>query len=928
MPTFPVEELLFLNYGHLKMRMRYRLLHFLFLLLLFPFTRLSAQAPAKGSVHGQIGDENGNPLPYATVLVMKATDSVQVNGVHTAQDGKFSIAGLPAGRYRLKVTYLGYTPLDTAFVIRKDRLQWKTSLYLQPAAHALQSVEVTATRPATEVHGDTVAFNPGAYKMEPDETAEDLVKKIPALEMDDNGNIQTQGKPITKVLVDGKPFFEGNSTDALKMLPASILDKIEVLNDPDQEYDASDPEKPRVLNLVIKKDKKRGYYANVRANAGNRGQFDGTAKGNLIRGEEMLALRGDGSKGAQSGHNYRASPFYRNYVNDKFSYRLGLRYSRAEHENYGNSRQENFFGDTSYFVNQSNSNMGRNDKYSASGGFDYKPDSTMRIRFWQSFDLGKSSSGSYNQYTNSDESDTTLARGSTQNSSHSRNPGMSSNLNFIYRFKKPGRHIETNLSYNRGGGDNTSTVYALRNDLKQQHIDTTDQTKIQHTENRGLNFRINYITPFLFEKSSLNVGYNVSLNNNLNNYDSYNNEISGKVFDSLLSNEYRNHDYNHNVSLDYSFHPNAFRYHMGIAYQRILTRGINFLHDSTYTTSRYSLYPRGGLRYDFDEHNDISLNYNGSLQPPTFEQLQPTINNIDPQHIRIGNPSLKPQFSSSFRLKYDRYSPRTMNTLNIRLNYNLSKNQIQNINTFDTATGVITTQPENVPSNYEMDGRVDYVFFVNQKSSISLHSNATYNSFIQRYNAVDYSSTIDANTGNIIINQEMDGNLRLGGGIKFYLTFFDDVLIFSGGSNVDFSTFTSNVEIKGGLAVPVGQQYYNMHNDFDTELELPWDMKYGIYFNYSKQSNISDADLNGYNLVVVNSALTKRLFDKKGALSLRVNDIGNGIAKRNALVDPEFVKDSPFANNTRFYTLSFSYTINKLGARHPRHSGDNNDSLD
>lgn len=893
-----------------------KLLFSAFLLFCFTPTLYAQHIPARdrhGAVSGTVfSSASGRPQPFANIVILRAADSSQAGGMVTGENGAFKVEDLPPGKFILRASFIGLKSFDTSFTIRHSRQTVHLGhIKLSPATHELNEVSIVADRPAMQVKGDTISFNPGAYKTDPDASAEDLVGKITGLQTDGKGNIQSQGKPITRVLVDGKPFFEGNSKDALKMIPASILDKIEVMNDPDQEYDASNRDKPRVLNLVIKKDKKKGHYLNGYASAGNRGQVEGSFKGNILSGEKMFATRAGGNKGVQQSYNYYASPFFRNYVNEKFSYRVGMRYNYNTNEGYGNSRRQNFFGDTSYYVNQSNSSHSNAESYSAEGGFEYNPDSQVRVRFWQTLSTAKNNGNNFNEYTNTNESDSLLATGSRKNTSQSQAPAMNSNLNFLYRFKMPGRRIESNLAYNRHNNDAASTIYALRDDIKTGRRDTTDQHNQQNNTSRNISFRTNFITPVIRDRSSLNIGYSFSFANNLNDYSAYRNRLDAYRFDSLLSNRYRNHDYNHAVNIDYSAQAGLLHYWLGGGYQYILTRGVNFIKDSSYTSSRYSLYPRGGVKYDFTKFVNLELNYNGSLQPPSFEQLQPTINNTNPQHIFIGNPGLKPAFSNNFGLRFNSFSQKTMNTMNLTLNYHLQEDQIQNINTFDTATGVVTTQPQNVPSHYEMDGNADYVYFLTKKSSVNVHSNFSYNSFVQRYNLVDYSSSIDATTGNIVISQSMEGNLRLGEGFKLYLD-FGEWLFISGGGDLAYATFTRGATIKGGQP-PSGNRYYTVSGNMGAEAYLPGDLKLGAYGNYNRQNSTNNRALDGYDLVTLNAAVTKFLFGKKGALTFRVNDLTNSIARRNALVDPSFLKDTPFANTTRFYTLSFSYTVNKFG---------------
>ncbi len=870
----------------------------------------SKQGAVKGTL---IESATSKPLQFGHLVVINPADSSVAGGGITGQNGTFNITGLPEGKLILKASYLGFQTLDTVFIVTARRPAVElNNIPLYAATHQLNAVNITADRPAIQVKGDTVSFNPNLYKTDPEATSGDLIDKIPALQTDGKGNITSQGKPITKVLVDGKPFYEGNSKDALKMIPASMLDRIDVMNDPDQEYDASNPDKPRVLNLVIKKDKKRGHHINTDASAGNRGQVSGSFKGNIISGEKMFAVRGDGGKGVQQSYNYSASPFFRNYVNKKFSYRIGTRYNYSTNENYGNSRSQNFFGDTSYYVNQSNSSQGNTRGYSAEGGFEYNPNDKIRLRFWQTVAANKNNGSSYNEYTDTNSSDSLLAIGSRQNTFESQSPSLSSNLNLIYRFSRPGRRIETNLSYNRSNYDVLSTIYAIRDNLKTIHQDTTNQHNDQHNTGRSTNFRINYITPVFSDKSTLNIGYNFAYGDNLNDYVANKYRHGIYRFDSLLSNQYRNHNYNNNFSLDYSQLVQQLRYWVGAGYQEVLTKGVNYLKDSAYNTSRYSLYPRGGVKYEFTKHINLQLDYNGSLQPPSFGQLQPTINNTNPQHIYMGNPNLKPAFSNNFNLRFNHYSVKTMNTLSLLMSYHLQEDQIQSINTYDTATGVVTTQPQNVPTNYQLDGNLDYTYYLNQKSSVNFHSSYSYNSFIQRYNQRDYSSSIDATTGNISIQQSMEGNLRINDGVKFYLS-FNDWLILGGGTDLAYATFTKGVTIKGGTPAPTSDRYYTVTGWLNAEAYIPLDFKLGVYGNYNRQSSTNERALDGYDLITFNTAITKWFFQKKAAVTFKVNDLTNSIAQRNSLVSTNFIKDSPFAHTTRFYTISFSYTVNKFG---------------
>ncbi|GIV31441.1 MAG: hypothetical protein KatS3mg029_0792 [Saprospiraceae bacterium] len=229
-------------------------------------------AQKKVDLLGTVTDTTGTPLPGATVVLIQAKDSVLAQFGITANDGRFILRKVPAGNYLLQVTYVGYDMFFKPVALTGDSSEVQLGqLPLRPATSTLETVQVTAEHIPMRIVGDTVEYNADAFKTQPGAVVEDLLKKLPGVEVEPDGTIKAQGQKVENVLVEGKEFFGKDPTIATKNLPAETVDKVQVFDKKSEQAEFTgidDGKEERTINLQLKEDKKSGTFGNVSLGGG------------------------------------------------------------------------------------------------------------------------------------------------------------------------------------------------------------------------------------------------------------------------------------------------------------------------------------------------------------------------------------------------------------------------------------------------------------------------------------------------------------------------------------------------------------------------------------------------------------------------------------------------------------------------------------
>ncbi|MDE3253182.1 MAG: TonB-dependent receptor, partial [Bacteroidota bacterium] len=265
----------------------------IYTILSFVFLSVSGMAQTTGSVKGKLVDSlNKQSLKDASITVLDAKDStVEVFGL-AKPDGSFSLSNISFGPMILQVRFQGYEMYTKKLNFSASNANINLgNIYMVTASNDLGNVTVTES--GIRMKKDTIEVNASSFKTKPNAVAEDLLKKIPGMEVSKDGTIKAQGEQVQRVLVDGKKFFGDDPKMATRNLPPDVIDKIQVFDDLSDQSKFSgfdDGNRVKTINITTKKDKRKGYFGKLNVGAGTAGTYDENLSVNRFNGDEQLSL--------------------------------------------------------------------------------------------------------------------------------------------------------------------------------------------------------------------------------------------------------------------------------------------------------------------------------------------------------------------------------------------------------------------------------------------------------------------------------------------------------------------------------------------------------------------------------------------------------------------------------------------------------------
>lgn len=270
----------------------------------------------QSSVTGKVADEQGNVLELATTALLYPTDSTVAYFAMSNELGVFELTAVREGDYLLHVSQFGYAPKMIPITV-SGKVNAGLIL-LKEEGENLEQVEIMAERTPLSIKGDTIEYNAAAFKTKPDGVVEDLLQKLPGVEVDASGNIKAQGQTIEKITVDGKEFFSNDPKAVTKNLPADAVKKVQVFDgktDEEQFSGIDDGNQDRTINLVLKEDRKHLWFGSMMAGGGTDYHYQSALKAFRFTPENQLAFLGNSNNINQFGFS----------INDYIDFNGGLR---------------------------------------------------------------------------------------------------------------------------------------------------------------------------------------------------------------------------------------------------------------------------------------------------------------------------------------------------------------------------------------------------------------------------------------------------------------------------------------------------------------------------------------------------------------------------------------------------------------------------
>ncbi len=922
--------------------------------LLFSFLLFSSFLFAQTSVRGKVTDSSLQPLPAATVQLNKDTGNIKLAETLTDSLGNFVFNNVDSGKFIITVSFVGFGTSSVIINTKKDSAIALSNIILTKASGTLAGVTVTATAPAVTQKADTIQYSASQYKVNPDATSEDLIKKLPGVTVGSDGTVTAHGDQVKKVLVDGKEYFGDDATATLRNLPAEVIDKIQVfdkLSDQAQFTGFDDGNSQRTINITTKGGLKNSQFGKIYAGYGTNDRYAAGGNVNFFNGDRRIALigltnninqqnfsqqdilgvlssgsnntgRGGGGRGGGRGGGGSAGNFLTgtaNGINSTNSF--GINYSdvwakkitvtgsyffnNSKNVTSQNTNRENIFtADSSLFYKESENRSNNNYNNRINLRMEYKIDSANQLIFTPSAGFQNNSSQNLTAGTNTLESGKILS--DILNSTNTTSSGYNLNANLVFRhaFHKRGRSftlgVTPGLSDNTGGTYqdifNTDTSTNNGNDSVQLFRDRNSHTK-------SIAANISYTEP-IGKKAMLQFNYSPSYQNSTSRQLTNNfNETAGKynMLDTSLSNLFNNDITKHNAGLSYRIGDRNLNFMAGLNYQHTNMQSQQTYPQNLTIQKNYdNLLPNLMFRAKIGTKSNVRIFYRASTQTPSVTQLQNVYNNNNPLYVTTGNADLKQSYNNTLAARFNYTNTAKSNSFFFNAFVQQNNHYITNATytaTKDSALTktVILARGSQLSKPVNLNGYRSYRTLATYSFPIKpIKTNLSVNG---GFNYTKQPGLIN-NASNLSKNYGYTGGIVLGSNISEYIDFN---ISYNAGYNVVKNTLQPSLNNTYYSGVAAANVNLITKNGWVLQTDINNQIYSGLSGGFNQRFTLWNA-----------SAGKKFLKKQRGDLRLSVFDIlkQNQSIVRN--VTESYIEDVQTNVLQRYFMLTFTYKINNV----------------
>jgi hypothetical protein len=913
--------------------------HFLLFISLFLFLSLSTFA--QKSIQAMVFDgKNDLPIEMGAVRLLHFPDSAFIQGVQTDLKGGFMINKVIPGNYILMISMVGYTNYYQKLTMANRDLILK-SIHLKEDAHMLGEVQVTGDAAQMVMKGDTTEYNATAFKTPQNAVVEDLLKRLPGVEVGTDGKITVNGQAITKIRVNGKKFFNDDVEMATKNIPAELIDKVQVL---DQKSDMAlltgfeDNDTEHIINLTFKPNRRKGTFGNITGGAGldlnNDVRYDGNMFLNTMDGDTQSTLtgggnnanttrssRGRGAFGNNSGITTMQNMGYNDnaIINPKLKIGGDASLNHTFNETKNQSNRQSYLIDSTY-INKSSSTS-HNENYSANmnAEIEWKPDTLNTFVFQPSINYNRSFSNSENNYSNMTNQDSTSI-GNTSNIGNG--TSLNGSLNIIYSHKftsKKGRTFTANLQSSLSQNDNESYNYSKNRTVRTDSTTIVDQHTLSHGNGFTENLRMSYVEPLWNLKNFLEASATLKGSRNTSDKNQYNRDplLSTPVYDkldSVYSNNFVNRFYSETIELNYRYVSKTYNIMFGMkgnpSQTYSMTNYINGgIRDISNEVFNYS--PTARIQYNFGKKKFLRIDYRGQTDQPSVSQLQPVRNNSNPMNVSIGNPALNPDFSNNLRLMFTTFNDSTFASFNAFLNAQTTSNALVSNSLYDTTGKQYSQTVNSTEAPYNVNANVMFnIPIIQKRLHFSTNSSAGMNQYYGYSSRGLNAQTMDSVS---LPLGDLSKTHRYNLGESISLTFTNDLLEIGLRGGFRYSNTLNNLNPKVAITK-------DWNGGGNVVVHLPYSVSIGSDMNYTTSQGYSAQSLNQ---LIWNASIDKTIFNNAGVVALKVMDILHQQKNINQSIGSNYIQYNIYNTLPTYFLLSFTYKINKFkGAKNPAEPGD------
>jgi hypothetical protein len=937
------------------------------ILFCFLLTGLISTTVKAQSISGILKDVGDNTPVFNATVKLSSSKSSSLTFTSVSNDkGVFTFKDVSPGNYSLTITSIGYETISKIINVKNDNNDLGT-IAVSKSSKTLKTVVVNGAPPPVKQNGDTLDYSASQYKVNPDATSEDLIKKMPGITVDKSGTVTAQGETVKKVTVDGRDFFGDDATATLRNLPAEVIDKIQVfdkLSDQAQLTGFDDGNTTKAINIVTKKDMRTGNFGRIYAGYGTDGRYSGGGNVSFFNNARRISLvglvnnvnqqnfssqdllgvtstgnrGGGGQRGGGGGGNFRGGGGANNFT---VGQQNGIAKTNAFGINYSDAWGKKIDVTGSYFFNNSNTSNNQtinqqnlitkdssqyydentisdSKNYNNKMNFrlTYKIDSSNSLLITSNLNFQNNNSINFVHGANYLDANKQNLLSLTDNDINSKFMGnnLSNLILFRHAFKKRGRSLSLGINANFSDkiGDNYLT--AINTYYKTSVItDSLQQLSNQKNHNNQYSFNLVYTEP-VGKKAQLQINYNPSFQNNnadqeTSNYDNGTSKYS--LLDTSLSNKFNNTYNTQNTGITYRIGDRNNMIAAGISYQYSELKSSQVFPQVSQINNTYNnILGNMFSRFKLSSKSNLRIIFRSSVSSPSVTQLQNVINNSNQFFYSTGNPDLQQQYTNNIITRYTYTNSAKGQSFFANLFF-------QNINSYITNATYTATKDSALSNTVilykgsQISKPVNVNGYINARSFFTFGMPLKFIKSNLNWNA-GFSYSKQPGLLNNVSNISNAYNYNLGAVLASNISEYIDFTI----------SYAANINtVKNSIQPSLNNNYFTQSAGITANLLT----KKGLFF----QNDLSNEYYNGFsggyntNYWLWNMAIGKKfLKNEMGELKLSVFDLlkQNKSITRN--VTDSYIQDVQNQVLQQYFMLTFTYKLKTFGKGKP---GNNNE---
>lgn len=904
-----------------------------------------AQQPARMVLKGVVTDSAGAQMVLPTVMLLNPEDSTLLNFTRGDEQGRFVFKNIPNRTYLLKISYLGYIPYQRLIGPFQSEDSDMGKLYLKPLDEALMEVVIRAARAPLSFRGDTVEYDASSFKVPPGSSVEDLLRRLPGIDVDTDGNIKSQGRDVKRVYVDGKTFFGDDPKAATRNLGAEMLTKVQVYNEASEQSRITgidDGKEVKVMNLELKDEFKKGAFGKATAAAGTRERLAGRASYNRFNERSQLSFIGFGNNINETGVNwedyseFKGQGAFNSFDNGDFGFSSGRRViiigggpinnfdGRGFTENFGggvNYNHNNAKTDlsTNYFYNQTDLNFNeyaqRNNfvqagvftnldttrqqsfrnRHSMATRVEHKIDSSNTITAKANWAWNNAREERLNSQFFTGEADAPINRLETVSNSSSGQIELNSAAIYKHTFRKKGRVLAWSGGLNTNdNGMEDALGFSNRYFQGDGNPEVFRQSVKEDSRTRQLKSSVLF-TEALSERIFLESFFNTSHTRNRAERVVADVGAPGQPRIDSLSMYYDNGVRYNRLGSMMRYAHDGLNLGFGLAAQELLlngdyARGPGEAPLAEPVRGRFrNLIPNASLSYELGNNLSFDLDYEYNVREPAFADLQPVAIVTNPLFVRQGNPLLGPERMHTIDLGVHYWNPGNMSNFGVSSDFSTYDQQIvynQTVVFVDSVGVRTTTTPANASGGYGYN-TWSWIGMPIVKTKLNLNVNAS----LSGRRAPSFVNEVQNNTRSNGYNLSASLNLTP-----------SPRLILNAGGNVNTEFVRYDVRPDQNQRIANNGVNAGIKWECFTKTFLESNFRYSAFRN----------DRTGFNQNIPNwNASVRRLFGPKNKLEARLAafDLLNRRVNVTQSGTENYVRTSVADTLARYVMLSVSYNV-------------------